>query len=238
MCKSDTCSICLDSCVVPNRIDMRRLKIRSSGELKRVGEKLRCGHVFHRQCILPWFLNVENEASDNCPMCRQHIRFSNKVGMFNWRLFSRKIHLWNIAELERQEEEYTHDYSQDQEDDYSQDQEDQEDDYSQDQDGQDQDGQDQEDDYSKDQDGQDQDGQDQDHDQLSSISSGDTDDDESDWFDADDWTYTIPPQSSITYGMRFSFIKFIITQQKLTLAKLHAMRFNRLTNNICRNRHR
>ena len=115
MCKSDTCSICLDSCVVPHRIDMRRRNIRTSGELKRVGEKLRCGHVFHRQCILPWFLNVENEARDNCPMCRQHIRFSNKVGMFNWRLFSRKTHLWNIAEWKRQEEEYGQEYDADEE---------------------------------------------------------------------------------------------------------------------------
>ncbi len=218
MCKSDTCSICLDLCVVPHRIDMRRRSIRSSGELKRVGETLRCGHVFHRQCILPWFLNVENDASDNCPMCRQHIRFSNKVGMFNWRLFSRKTHLWNIAELKRQEEEYDQDYE----------------DYEDDQDDQDNQAGDEEI----------IDIEDTDQDQLSSISSGD-DTDESDWFDADDWTDAPlrqqpppPPQSWTYYEMQLSFIKFTITQQKLTLAKLHAMRFNPLTNNICRNRHR
>ena len=178
---------------------MRRLKIRSSGELKRVAEKLRCGHVFHRQCILPWFMNVDNEASDNCPMCRQHIRFSNKVGMFNWRLFSRKVCLWNMAQLDR-EDVYN-------EDDYQE----------QNIDGD-----------------TDPDNEDPDNDELSSISSNDSGDDESDWFDADDWPDAIPP----TYEMQFAFIKFIITQQKLTLTKLHGMRFNPLTNNICRNRHR
>ena len=221
MCRSDTCSICLDSCVVPHKIDMRRRSIRSSGELKCVGEKLRCGHVFHRQCILPWFLNVENDASDNCPMCRQHIRFSNKVGMFNWRLFSRKTHLWNIAELKRQDEEY----------------------YQDDQDYEDYDEQE----YDEDNEDAQADDEEiidiEDADELSSISSGD-DTDESDWFDADDWTdaplrqQPLPPQSSVYYNMQLSFIKFIITQQKLTLTKLHGMRFNPLTNNICRNRHR
>lgn len=191
---------------------MRRRNIRSSGELKRVGEKLRCGHVFHRQCILPWFLNVENDASDNCPMCRQHIRFSNKVGMFNWRLFSRKTHLWNIAELKRQEEEYDQDYD---EQEYDQDNEDNQAD--------DEEIIDIDDQYT---------------DELSSISSGD-DTDESDWFDADDWTDApLRRQRPSAYETQLSFIKFIITQQKLTLTKLHAMRFNPLTNNICRNRHR
>ena len=187
MCRSDTCSICLDSCVVPYRIDMRRRNIRSSGELKRVGETLRCGHVFHRQCILPWFLNVENDASDNCPMCRQHIRFSNKVGMFNWRLFSRKIHLWNIAELDRQEEEYDQDYQDYQ--DYEAANEDEMEGDIEDTDNEDTDNED----------------------ELSSISSSD----ESDWFDADDWTWEDaplrqqlppPPQSWTDYDMHLSFI--------------------------------
>lgn len=221
MCKSDTCSICLDSCVVPHRIDMRRRNIRTSGELKRIGEKLRCGHVFHRQCILPWFLNVENEASDNCPMCRQHILFSNKVGMFNWRLFSRKTHLWNIAELKRQEEEYDQDYE-----DYAE--------YQHDQQADEEESIDIEDTDIEDIDVED------DEDELSSISSSDTD--ESDWFDADDWTDAPlrrqQSQSSAYYDRQLSFIRFAITQQKLTLNKLHAMRFNPLTNNICRNRHR
>jgi hypothetical protein len=152
-------------------------------------------------------------------MCRQHIRFSNKVGMFNWRLFSRKTHLWNIAELKRQEEEYYEDYDADEEE------------YDQDQDAH------EEEEY--DQDNEDQNTDIEDTDQLSSISSGD-DTDESDWFDADDWADTPlrQPQSSTYYEMQLSFIKFTITQQKLTLTKLHAMRFNPLTNNICRNRHR
>ena len=217
MCKSDTCSICLESCVVPHRIDMRRRKIRLSGELKRVAERLRCGHVFHRHCILPWFMNVDNEASDNCPMCRQQIRFSNKVGMFNWRLFSRKIHLWNMAELNRQEEEEYYDDDEGQEDTDGEGQEDtdgeggQEDTDTDGEGQEDTDGESQEDQLS----------------QISSISSNDS----SLW--EDDWTDATP--SSITYR---THVKFIITQQKLTLTKLHAMRFNRLTNNICRNRHR
>jgi hypothetical protein len=226
---------------------MRRRNIRSSGELKRVGETLRCGHVFHRQCILPWFLNVENDASDNCPMCRQHIRFSNKVGMFNWRLFSRKIHLWNIAELDRQEEEYDQDYQYDQ--DYEAANEDEMEGDNEDTDNEDTDN---EDTYNEDTDNEDTDNEDTDNedtdneDELSSISSSD-DSDESDWFDADDWTWEDaplrqqpppPPQSWTYYDMQLSFIKFTTTQQKLTLAKLHGMRFNPLTNNICRNRHR
>jgi len=196
---------------------MRRRSIRLSGELKRVGEKLRCGHVFHPQCILPWFLNVENEASDNCPMCRQHIRFSNKVGMFNWRLFSRKTHLWNIAEWKRQEEEDDdQDYQDYDEQEYDEQEYDQVDDEEQEYDDQ----------------------VDDEEDQLSSISSGD-DTDESDWFDADDWTDApLRRQRPSTYEIQLLFIKFIITQQKLTLTKLHAMRFNPFKNNICRNHHR
>lgn len=205
---------------------MRRRNIRSSGELKRVGETLRCGHVFHRQCILPWFLNVENDASDNCPMCRQHIRFSNKVGMFNWRLFSRKDHLWNIAELKRQEEEYDQDY--------------QEYEYDQDTDADEEEAEEEYDEEDQADDEESIDIEDTDQDELSIISSADTD--ESDWFNADDWADAPlrqqPPQSWTYYDMQLSFIKFTITQQKLTLTKLHAMRFNRLTNNICRNRHR
>jgi hypothetical protein len=195
---------------------MRRRNIRLSDELKRVAERLRCGHVFHRHCILPWFMNVDNEASDNCPMCRQHIRFSNKVGMFNWRLFSRKIHLWNMAELNRQEEEEEY-YDDDQED------EGQEDDGQEDESQEDES---QEDESQEDESQEDESQEDQ-LSQISSISSNDS----SLW--EDDWADATP--SSITYGIQ---VKFIITQQKLTLTKLHAMRFNRLSNNICRNRHR
>jgi hypothetical protein len=139
--------------------------------------------------------------------------------MFNWRLFSRKTHLWNIAEWKRQEEDDDQDYDE------------------------------QEYDEAADEDNQADDEEiididDQYTDELSSISSGD-DTDESDWFDADDWADAPlrqqpppPPQSWAYYEMQLSFIKFTITQQKLTLAKLHGMRFNPLTNNICRNRHR
>jgi hypothetical protein len=202
---------------------MRRRSIRSSGELKRVAEKLRCGHVFHRHCILPWFMNIDNEASDNCPMCRQHIRFSNKVGMFNGRLFSRKIYLWNMAQLDRE------DVDNEEDNEYAYDQDDGQDaDTDNGQDADTDDGQDADTDNGQD--------ADTDNGQLSSISSDDTDTDThyTDWFDAEEWTNTTPPDFQYSY----SWVKFAITQQKLTLTKLHAMRFNRFTNNICRNRHR
>lgn len=88
------CSICLgDVCFgdfntsKPNALRRKHEKGRKVGN---IGERLKCGHMYHRKCILPWFLNAENEMSDTCPMCRQDIRFSNRNEMLNWRLFSQK----------------------------------------------------------------------------------------------------------------------------------------------------
>jgi hypothetical protein len=88
------CSICLgDVCFgdfntsKPNALRRKHLKGRKIGN---IGERLKCGHMYHRKCILPWFLNTENEMSETCPMCRQDIRFSNRNEMLNWRLFSQK----------------------------------------------------------------------------------------------------------------------------------------------------
>lgn len=88
------CSICLgDVCFgdfntsKPNALRRKHQKGRKIGN---IGERLKCGHMYHRKCILPWFLNTENEMSETCPMCRQDIRFSNRNEMLNWRLFSQK----------------------------------------------------------------------------------------------------------------------------------------------------
>jgi hypothetical protein len=88
------CSICLgDVCFgdfntsKPNALRRKQEKGRKIGN---IGERLKCGHMYHRKCILPWFLNTENEMSETCPMCRQDIRFSNRNEMLTWRLFSKK----------------------------------------------------------------------------------------------------------------------------------------------------
>lgn len=88
------CSICLGGVCFgdfntskPNALRCKHLKGRKVGN---IGERLKCGHMYHRKCILPWFLNIENEMSETCPMCRQDIRFSNRNEMLNWRLFSQK----------------------------------------------------------------------------------------------------------------------------------------------------
>ena len=88
------CSICLgDVCFgdfntsKPNALRRKHQKGRKIGN---IGERLKCGHMYHRKCIEPWFLNIENEMSETCPMCRQDIRFSNRNEMLNWRLFSQK----------------------------------------------------------------------------------------------------------------------------------------------------
>ena len=48
----ETCSICLTD--------------DKSGD----GLKMKCGHVFHANCINTWL-----ERSDNCPMCRKQIKY-------------------------------------------------------------------------------------------------------------------------------------------------------------------
>uniref|UniRef100_A0A6C0JEG6 RING-type domain-containing protein n=1 Tax=viral metagenome TaxID=1070528 RepID=A0A6C0JEG6_9ZZZZ len=53
-------------------------------------ERLKCGHMFHLNCISKWFLQCENDASANCPMCRSKIKFSNKFGILNRKMYIKK----------------------------------------------------------------------------------------------------------------------------------------------------
>lgn len=88
------CSICLgDVCFgdfSTSKTNAMRRKNQKGRKIGNIGERLKCGHMYHRKCILPWFLNTENEMSGTCPMCRQDIRFSNRNEMQNWLLFSKK----------------------------------------------------------------------------------------------------------------------------------------------------
>lgn len=95
MCTGDTCSICMDSMrgVPTNGVSMRfwALKKRTGKvDYKTQCERLKCGHVFHFKCISKWFLTVDNESSGNCPMCRSKIKFSNKYGIFNRKMYIKK----------------------------------------------------------------------------------------------------------------------------------------------------
>jgi hypothetical protein len=96
MCCADTCVICLSDAKFKRLSPSRALaiqKIRNKANLPQMGERLKCGHIFHRKCILPWFLNLDSENSYNCPMCRGEIVFSNNLGMRNGPLFERKSYL-------------------------------------------------------------------------------------------------------------------------------------------------
>lgn len=49
---NSTCSICLCEFQVNDRV-----------------KRLPCGHLFHKTCLDPWFLDV----TSSCPVCKQHI---------------------------------------------------------------------------------------------------------------------------------------------------------------------
>jgi hypothetical protein len=53
-------------------------------------DRLKCGHTFHFKCISEWFFKVNRNSSGNCPMCRIKIQFSNKYGIFNHMMYSKK----------------------------------------------------------------------------------------------------------------------------------------------------
>jgi len=117
MCLTENCVICL------NPAKYKRLnggskalavqKIKNKAGIANMGERLKCGHIYHRKCILSWFLNLDSENSYNCPLCRGDIQFSNNMGMMNWMLFDRKYRL-------EYDKAYAEGYREDQ-DDYSED---------------------------------------------------------------------------------------------------------------------
>ena len=141
MCLKDTCVICLEDAKFKRLGPSRALaiqKIRNNAHLPDMGERLKCGHIFHRKCILPWFLNLESENSYNCPMCRGEIVFSNNLGMRNDFLFERKYDLEDKKAREEgyynEEEDYDEeeevydeeeeDYDEEEQEDYDEEEED------------------------------------------------------------------------------------------------------------------
>jgi len=105
MCEKATCSICLENVVFHdfkiNPKKRRQIKLKT---LKTMGERLVCGHFFHQDCIKKWFLNLETDASNNCPMCRQQVRFSNRGLMINRSLYNQKEYMIAQQQLEDDED--------------------------------------------------------------------------------------------------------------------------------------
>jgi hypothetical protein len=144
MCLKDTCVICLEDAEFKRLSPSKALavqKMRNTAHLPQMGERLKCGHIFHRKCILPWFLNLDSENSYNCPMCRGEIVFSNNLGMTNGSLFNRK---YELEYKKAYDEGY---YDQDEEDDYE------EEDYEEDDEEEDDDEDDEEEDDDEDDEG-------------------------------------------------------------------------------------
>jgi len=132
MCVTENCVICL------NPAKFKRLngaskalaiqKMKNKDGIQKMGERLKCGHIYHRKCILSWFMNLDSENSYNCPLCRGEIQFSNNMGMMNWMLFDRKYRLEYTkayAEGYREDEE---DYDEDEEEEDGEDYDEDEDD--------------------------------------------------------------------------------------------------------------
>ena len=103
MCGGD-CSICME----PMRGVNPNISMKFWALLKRSGrfnrkiqcEKLKCGHQFHSSCISEWFLKIDNESSGNCPLCREKIRFSNKLGMTNRKMYTQKEYKEDMESFE------------------------------------------------------------------------------------------------------------------------------------------
>jgi len=67
----------------------KQLKISEKHNKKTWPEKLKCGHVFHLKCIKNWFMG-QRDSSEKCPMCRHKIKFSNKFGSTNRKIYKEK----------------------------------------------------------------------------------------------------------------------------------------------------
>ena len=69
-----TCIICMDSLLNNNNyIKSNKCRFITKKNTKN-NIKLKCGHIFHKNCILDWFYNAKLN-SDKCPICRKVIRF-------------------------------------------------------------------------------------------------------------------------------------------------------------------
>jgi hypothetical protein len=55
---NETCAICLDDL---------------SDNERHIG--LKCGHVYHSRCIIPWFKSqIDNGNNPTCPLCKENVR--------------------------------------------------------------------------------------------------------------------------------------------------------------------
>ena len=125
MCVTENCVICLNPAKFKRLNGASRAlaiqKIKNKDGIQKMGERLKCGHIYHRKCILSWFLNLDSENSYNCPLCRGEIQFSNNMGMMNWMLFDRKYRLEYAKAYAEGYREEDYDEEDEGEEDYDQD---------------------------------------------------------------------------------------------------------------------
>ena len=95
MCGGGDCVICFEKMpsLPTNGISMKKWALyKRTGRVnpEKQVEKLKCGHVFHSECIKQWFMKIDSDSSGNCPMCRAKIAFSNKRGLLNRSMYLKK----------------------------------------------------------------------------------------------------------------------------------------------------
>ena len=104
--RSSDCAICMEPMrgVNPNISMKFWALLKQSGRFnpKNQCEKLKCGHKFHSSCISEWFLKIDSESSGNCPLCREKIKFSNKLGMTNRKMYIQKEFKEDIESFEEE----------------------------------------------------------------------------------------------------------------------------------------